>query len=317
MSFAQKYRPSSIDQVIGQARVVQSIARLTSKAAGEFPHMFLLHGPAGTGKTTLARIIAELAGADPSAIEEVNAANRTGIEDWRKHLAKLEHRPQIGDVRVVIVDECQKLSPATWTLLLKPTEDGPAHVYWVFCTTDLRKVPTTMVSRAIDYQIRPSKPDELFSLVASVATREDVWLETPANDRADLIWQVVEYAQGSPRQALTGLEAAAGAEDLEQAKELLTSAKPPAQVIDLIRGMVVKNANLRQAIMMVQALERDTDPESVRRNLIGFVVKVICSEKTTAAAIPRLLGFLEHFGEEYSDRRTVAPLLLSIGRVLT
>lgn len=315
MSFATKYRPTGLSGIVGQSHIVRSLEKLF--AGAERPQTFLFHGRSGTGKTSLARVVALLAGADPSAIDEVNAANRTGVEDWRKQLETLQHMPQKGDVRAIIVDECQALSPSSWKLLLKPTEDVPAHVVWIFCTTDLVKVPETLVTRAIEYPVKDCGPDELSELIASVWADEDPETAAEGSFRTDAIWELVRYAQGSPRQALTGLETVIGAESIDQVKALLSRARPPQPVIDLIRALVSGRANLRQAVKMVQGLGPGVDPESVRRALLKYTVKVIMSDRTPDANLPRLTRMLDHFSVPYADRHSVAPLLASIGKALT
>lgn len=309
MNLTTKYRPTKLDAVIGQRAVCQSLQRMTEKG---FPHAILFHGESGTGKTTFARIIAILLEADEAGILEINGADRTGVDAWRKQIGELQHLPQVGPVKVVIVDECHALSPASWKVLLKPIEDPPSHVYWIFCTTESAKLPAVLVTRCTEFALRRVSPDDLGDLIERVAIAEGIWEHA---QRSSWLCEVVTYAAGSPRQALSGLEAAAGATDIAGVRALLVRTRPPPEVIELCRGLVANRLEWAGIIQAVRRLDAMTDPESVRRSLIAYTTRVLLDKRTPSGSMTNLLNILEWFGEPYLDRKTLAPLLVSLGKL--
>src|SRR3989304_1453147 len=146
MTLHTKYRPKHFEEVIGQIEIVKSLQNLIE--TGKMPKSFLFTGPSGTGKTTLARIIANKLGCDIQNIIEVDAATNTGVEDMRVLCEGLRY-PAFGltTVKVAIVDECQEISKSSWSSLLKIIEEPPSHLYFVFCTTEPSKVLDTIKTR--------------------------------------------------------------------------------------------------------------------------------------------------------------------------
>src|SRR5678815_3051590 len=142
MSLHTKYRPLTFDEVIGQDKVVADLRRVVRERRAK---SFIFSGPSGVGKTTLARIVANaFAGymATVANIEEVPAADHTGVDAMRAVANRALYRA-LGDspVKAIIVDEAHRLSGAAWDVLLKPIEEPPEHVYWMFCTTHPAKIP--------------------------------------------------------------------------------------------------------------------------------------------------------------------------------
>jgi len=127
--FHIKYRPASLDEVLGQDAVVKSLETLFKKK--DMPHAFLFTGGSGCGKTTLAMIVADQVGCEGAQIEEIDAATHTGIDDWREIAKQLQYAGFGNNSRkFVIVDECHQLSKSSWNSLLKIIEEPPAHVFF-------------------------------------------------------------------------------------------------------------------------------------------------------------------------------------------
>src|ERR1700722_12790207 len=161
-SLHTKYRPLSFDQVVGQDAVVKGLKRVVKDARA---HTFLFTGPAGTGKTTLARILANAFGQNQGTaanIEEIAAADTTGVDAMREVIKHPLYRA-IGSspVKAVILDEAHRLSGSAWDVLLKPIEEPPPHVYWMICSTNPGKIPKTIVSRCLRYDLKPVSEDDL------------------------------------------------------------------------------------------------------------------------------------------------------------
>lgn len=303
-NYATKYRPTSYDELFGHEAVVRAFRKF---AATEYPHTMLLVGPSGVGKTTIARIYAREVGCDPSALLEVDAANYTGIDAWRDILERLAYSPQVGQSTVVIVDECHALSQSAWKVLLKATEEPPAHVYWMFCTTEARKVPATIRTRAHEVVLERVKRQPMRELIATVVEQEQLHL--PEGAPALLL----EYADGSPRQALTGLGMLAGASSIDDVRALLQAPDEAGDVIDLCRLLFDrKGAPTWAAAMKALAKIESPKAESVRRVVTAYGSKA--SVKPTAS--PQTLSVLQAFVEPYPATTDLAPLLISIGKVV-
>ncbi|HAC59480.1 MAG TPA: DNA polymerase III, subunit gamma and tau, partial [Rhodobiaceae bacterium] len=222
---ARKYRPRVFEDLVGQEAMVRTLKNAfeTNRVA----HAFMLTGVRGVGKTTTARILAralnyEKPGVDAPTIHmdglgvhceaimesrhvdvmEMDAASRTGIDDIREIIDSVRYLPVSARYKVYIIDEVHMLSKQAFNGLLKTLEEPPAHVKFIFATTEIRKVPVTVLSRCQRFDLRRLSVEELSGLLGSVAKKENVEAEEAA------LKLIARAADGSARDSLSLLDRA-------------------------------------------------------------------------------------------------------------
>lgn len=200
----------------------------TLRAAKARPHTYLFTGGPGTGKTTLARILAGEFGVTAANLIEIDAGSSGGIDSMRDAIAPLRYQG-FGETpnKAVIIDEAHQLSKQAWTSLLKTIEEPPAHVYFFFCTTEMGKVPENIRTRCAAYQLWNVRTDDLLDLIDSVCEAEG--LDVPKKIRS----MVAGACNGSPRLALVMLAAVQSCDDEREAELLLASPLENKELIDL------------------------------------------------------------------------------------
>jgi DNA polymerase-3 subunit gamma/tau len=194
----RKYRPETFEDVIGQDHIVKAIQGALE--AGKVAHAYLLSGPRGTGKTTIARIIARTLGSSVNDIYEMDAASNRKIEDARDIRESVRTMPFDSKYKVYILDEVHMLTKEAWNALLKTIEEPPAHVIFILATTELEKVPETIVSRCQTFVFKKPTDSVLALRVTHVAKKEGYTL---AEGGAELI---ALLAGGAFRDALGTLQ---------------------------------------------------------------------------------------------------------------
>ena len=223
---ARKYRPTTFDDLIGQDAMVRILRN--AFALGRIAHAFMLTGVRGVGKTTTARIIARAlncVGADGTGgptpdpcgmcdncrailadrhpdVVEMDAASRTGVDDVREIIEATRFRPMQARTKVFIVDEVHMLSRNAFNALLKTLEEPPPHVKFVFATTEIRKVPVTVLSRCQRFDLRRIPVAMLSAHYGKIAAAEDVAVEPEA------LAAIARAADGSVRDGLSLLDQA-------------------------------------------------------------------------------------------------------------
>jgi len=216
---ARKYRPQNFSEVIGQEALVRTLTNAFD--LDRVAHAFILTGVRGVGKTTTARIIAKCLNAeggptispDPNDAQsiaitedrhpdviEVDAASRTGVDDIREILDGVRYKPVFGRYKVYIIDEVHMLSRHAFNALLKTLEEPPEHVKFIFATTEIRKVPVTVLSRCQRFDLRRINADDLISHFSKIADAEDAKLEDGA------LRLIARAADGSVRDGLSLLD---------------------------------------------------------------------------------------------------------------
>jgi DNA polymerase III subunit gamma/tau len=240
---ARKYRPVDFTTLVGQEAMVRTLRNAI--ATGRIAHAFMLTGVRGVGKTTTARIIARALnciGADGKGgptvdpcgvcahcvaitedrdvdVIEMDAASRTGVADARELIEGVRYRPVSARYKVYIIDEVHMLSPAAFNALLKTLEEPPPHVKFVFATTEIRKVPVTVLSRCQRFDLKRVPQETLVEWFGKIAEREKVEIS------AEALALVARAADGSVRDGLSMLDQAiahgAGVVDAAQVRDML------------------------------------------------------------------------------------------------
>ncbi len=170
-----KYRPENFAEVLGQDHIVKAIDGALK--AGKVSHAYLLCGPRGTGKTTIARIIARELGTSPNDIYEMDAASNRKIDDVRDINNNIGTMPFDSKYKIYILDEVHMFTKEAWNALLKTIEEPPKHVIFILATTELEKVPETIVSRCQSFIFKKPTDIVLASVVTNVAKKEGYTLE--------------------------------------------------------------------------------------------------------------------------------------------
>lgn len=299
-----KYRPATLQEVLGQKAVVKSLqATLKDKSPS---HCYLFAGPPGTGKTTLARIMADKFGCDLANLIEIDAASNSGIDDMRGVTSTLRYKG-FGDSpnKAIIIDECHGLSKQAWDSLLKSTEEPPAHVFFFFCSTNPAKVPAAMATRCQTYHLSPVKHDYLMDLLEGVC--KDEGYDTPD----DILDQVARAAEGSPRAALTLLAKVHDCADTAEAAVLLQTPLDNKEIIDLCRMLVAGSLTWPKVCSTLKELA-DTPAETIRIVVVNYLNACVMGARTDKDAV-RLLGMLECFLKPGNASDKMAPLLVAFG----
>ena len=205
---ARKYRPTSLDGLIGQEALVRTLRNALK--TGRLAHAFLLTGIRGVGKTTTARIIARAINNIPATdtleghidIIEMDAASNRGIDDIREIIGEARYKPVELAYKVYIIDEVHMLTKEAFNALLKTLEEPPPHVKFIFATTEIRKVPVTILSRCQRFDLRRVDAEVLTGHLKSIAAQEKILIEDAA------VKMLVTASEGSVRDSLSLLDQA-------------------------------------------------------------------------------------------------------------
>jgi DNA polymerase-3 subunit gamma/tau len=181
----RKYRPQTFDEVIGQEHIVKVLQG--SIKLGNISHAYLFNGTRGTGKTSVARIMAREIGTTPSDIYELDAASNIGIDDIRDIRDSVSTLPFESKYKVYIIDEVHMLTKDAWNAFLKTLEEPPAHVVFILATTELEKVPDTVVSRCQTFVFKQPNLQILRDFISTVSEKEGVKLDPAAAELIALL----------------------------------------------------------------------------------------------------------------------------------
>jgi len=285
---ARKYRPSSFDTLIGQSAMVRTLTNAID--AGRLAHAFVLTGVRGVGKTTTARIIARVlncVGADGTGgptvqpcgvcehcraiaedrhvdVLEMDAASRTGVGDIRELIEGVRYRPTSARYKIYIIDEVHMLSTSAFNALLKTLEEPPEHVKFIFATTEIRKIPVTVLSRCQRFDLRRVEMETLAGHFRKIAEREGAKIGEGA------LTLIARAADGSVRDGLSLLDQAiahgSGAVDEQQVRDMLGLADR-SQTFALLDA-VLKGAIAEALEAMDRQYRSGADPASILEDML-------------------------------------------------
>ena len=316
---ARKYRPGIFDEVVGQPHVVQTL--VNAIGSKRIAHAFLFSGTRGVGKTTVARILAKCLNCEqgptgapcntcPNCLEitqgtsvdviEIDGASNTSVDDVREIRENVKFTPFRGQYRVYIIDEVHMLSNSAFNALLKTLEEPPAHVVFIFATTEIHKIPATILSRCQHYNFRRISKAEIMARLRHVAERDKLEIE----DRSLLA--LARASEGSMRDALSLMDqvvAFGGSSIRHSDLETLLGAVPQ----ELVRDMVAALLN-QQSMDALRAIAGVLHQGHDVRTYCGEIVECI-RNLLIAAVVPsatELKGLVEGSDEDIHQLKSEA-----------
>ena len=301
---ARKYRPATFADLVGQEAMVRTLKN--AFAADRIAHAFMLTGIRGTGKTTTARIVAKglncvgpdgkgLPTTEPCGVcepcvaiaegrhvdvMEMDAASRTGVNDMREVIDSVHYRAASARYKIYIIDEVHMLSNAAFNALLKTLEEPPAHVKFIFATTEIRKVPVTVLSRCQRFDLKRIEPEVQMALMRKIADAEGAKITDGA------LALIARAAEGSARDATSLLDQAisngAAETPADQVRAMLGLADR-GRVLDLF-DLIMKGEAAGALAELSGQYADGADPMAVLRDLAEITHWVSVIKITPEAA---------------------------------
>ncbi len=287
---ARKYRPQNFEDLLGQDALVQTLTNAIKN--NRLHHAYILTGIRGVGKTTTARLIAKalnctgldgkggptihpcgvcenckaIAAGRHIDVLELDAASRTGVDDMREILDGVRYKPTNARYKIYIIDEVHMLSKSAFNALLKTLEEPPSHVKFIFATTEIRKVPVTVLSRCQRFDLQRLGIEDLLKLFHKIAEAENLKADEEA------LHMIAKAADGSARDGLSLLDQAislgAGTVKADIVKNMIGLADV-TQTFDLFENLI--NGDTKQVIITLQEQYRNgADPLSLLKDLISL-----------------------------------------------
>ncbi len=301
---ARKWRPQNFRQMVGQEHVLQALIHALEKQ--RLHHAYLFTGTRGVGKTTIGRILAKCLScergitADPCGqcsacvgvaegryvdLIEIDAASRTKVEDMRELLDNVQYAPTEGRFKIYLIDEVHMLSTSSFNALLKTLEEPPEHVKFLFATTDPQKLPVTILSRCLQFNLKNMSPERIVGHLKFVLGEEQI----PFDDGA--LWALARAADGSMRDALslTDQAIAYGNHKLEEtAVAAMLGTVDQKRIYRILDALVQQNA--RAMLDEVQALAEFSPDYSAVLASLASILHRIAVEQVVPGAIDNSLG---------------------------
>lgn len=318
-----KWRPSNFEEVVGQEHVTFTLRN--ALATGRVAHAYLFTGPRGTGKTTMARVLAKAVNClaeDPTArpdnscphctavnegrfldLIEIDAASHTSVDDVRELRDRIAFAPNEGRYKVYIIDEVHRFSGAAFDALLKTIEEPPAHAIFVLATTEVHKVPQTILSRCQRFDFRRIPLWEIVQRLAYLAEAEGLQAEQPALEL------IARQATGSLRDAISLFDQLIAQPGdvltLDLAQAILGTAA--SQVVQDITETIINGDGSSALTLINSTLDGGTDPRQLARQMVEYLrlVMVVQTGGTALAemyATPERLAVAISHAERYPRR---------------
>jgi len=290
----RKYRPKNFSEVIGQKYIVRTLQNQVE--SGKVAHAYLFTGSRGVGKTSLARILARAVNCEKSAkgepcggcnicaaitrggfldLVEIDAASNTGVDNIRELIEHVKFSPSMGKYKVFIIDEVHMLSKGAFNALLKTLEEPPAHTIFILATTEIGKVPATIISRTQRFDFRRYEISDLKILIEKVLKSENILLPP------EVVELVAGNAEGSARDALSILDKVLTLGEkvgVEETRELLGITD--AALCDELLGQISEKNAEGMPMFFSSLTEKGLDFTVFARDFLEFLRKVLVAKIT-------------------------------------
>jgi DNA polymerase-3 subunit gamma/tau len=282
----RKWRPQTWEAVVGQPHVISTLRN--ALAAGRVAHAYLFAGPRGTGKTTTARLLAKAVNCQEDDLArrpcgacdfclavnqgrfldliEIDAASNTSVEDVRDLRDKINFAPNQGRYKVYIVDEVHMLSTAAFNALLKTLEEPPSHAIFILATTEVHKIPATVLSRCQRHEFRRIPVGDIVDQLKKMAEEERIQVD------ADALTLIARQSTGAMRDAISLLDQLASTGQvitLESAQAVLGTAASQA-VLEVVNALVNQQADIGLETIHA-ALDAGSDPRQFARQIVDYL----------------------------------------------
>ena len=320
---ARKYRPGTFDDVIGQQHVVQTL--VNSINTKRIAQAYLFSGTRGVGKTTVARILAkalnceqgptgtpcatcvncqEIAQGNSVDVIEIDGASNTSVDDVREIRENVKFTPFRGKYRVYIIDEVHMLSNSAFNALLKTLEEPPPHVVFIFATTEIHKIPATILSRCQHYNFRRIARTEIIERLRHVANQDGIAIE----DRS--LAALARASEGSMRDGLSLLDQAVafgGKSIVHEDLEALLGAVPQELLRGMIRAITAQDSAAALRVL-AQLLDQGHDLRAFCAEVVEYLRNLLVLSVTPSAEWPKLIeASSEDLEQMAADKGALTP----------
>jgi DNA polymerase III subunit gamma/tau len=309
----RKYRSKSLDTIIGQKHITDTLARALK--SGRVSHAYLFTGPRGVGKTSVARILAHainkidyLEGTSHLDIIEIDAASNNSVEDVRDLREKASIAPALLAKKIYIIDEVHMLSKSAFNALLKTLEEPPSHVVFILATTNIEKLPETIVSRTQRYSFRPITISDSVEHLRYIADQEKITIDTKALEL------IAEQGDGSFRDSISLLDQLANSIDSSQTitTELIevSLGLAPTKLIDDIVSAIDANDIEKLLISLKNATASNLEAHLLAGQLMKTLSKSIAKK-------PHYIELIDKLLDVSASSRPDIKLLTVLARAIT